>query len=176
MSDLESRISQLERELALKRGYQSVKFVVPKHLPVDVRDEIEAKLREIAESLALKADAATPSASNMPFTAEEVDILKMVIDTVTKKTAGSTATTVPTGPSAVSTQGNHVPKPMGNPRKAKIITVENVRGEGKRHAAPDDELYINNPDKVDDHGMVSATHMKRGFMIKIPLDDIELLD
>lgn len=184
MSNLESKISELERELALKKGYQAVKFVLPKNLPDDVATEIQSKLREIAESMALKkeqlASDDTPTTAASVFTEEETKALKMIAETVIKKTNGSPTPasngTVNGGPAVVSTQGNHVPKNVGISRKAKVMTAENVRGEGRRFIAPEDELFIGNPDKVDDHGMVSATHMKRGVMVKIPIDDIEFLD
>lgn len=175
MSKLESTITELERQLALKKGFQAVKFVLPKTTPTDVAEEIQAKLREIAEGLALSKEQLAPSeAAPGAFTSEQVDALKMLADTVLKKVNGApaqAASAVPAQPYVPPT-----PKSYGSPRKAKIMTAENVRGEGKRFAAPDDEIYVPNPEKVDEHGMVSATHMKRGIMLKIPVEDIEFLD
>ncbi len=182
MSQLETKISELERELALKRGYQAVKFVLPKSLPEDVASEIQGKLREIAEGLALSKEqlkSDEPTSGMAVFTAEETNALKMLAETVLKRTAGtpSTPSTASSGTVATPapTSQNHVAKTYGSPRKARVLTSENVRGEGKRYVAPEDELYVANPEKVDDHGMISATHMKRGVMIKIPVDDVDFL-
>lgn len=177
MSKLESKISELERELALKKGFQAVKFVLPKNLPDDVSTEIQSKLREIADSLALQKEQiqgdSTPTTGVSVFTEQEVSTLKMLADTVMRK--ASPKGEVPVA-SSVPTYVPPTPKSYGTPRKAKILTAENVRGEGKKFAAPDDEIYIANPEKIDDHGMVSATHMKRGIMLKIPVDDVDFLD
>jgi len=181
MSNLETKISELERELALKKGYQAVTFKLPKGTPDDVAEEIQAKLREIANGLALSREelsgGATIAAS--VFTAEEVASLKMIAETVAKKVNAQLVVDVKTytGSEASVRNNDHVPKPSNtSPRKAKIVTSENVRGEGRRYAAADDEIYVANPDKVDAHGMVSATHMKRGAMLKIPLDDIDFIE
>ena len=180
MSELETKITELERELALKKGYQAVKFVLPKSTPDDVAEEIQKILREIADGLAVSKEQLAGSGSmapaHFPFSNDEVLVLKMLISAVESKTNGSSsngagASSMPTPPTAQ----DHVAKFHGEPRKAKILTAENVRGEARKYAAPDDEIYVPNPEKMDDHGMVSATHMKRGAMMKIPVDDIEWL-
>lgn len=195
MSKLETKISELERELALKKGFQAVKFVLPKALPDDVSTEIHSKLREIADGLALSKEQIAVDYGSLEvrmlsqFTEEEITTLKMLAETVLKKAinpsstpltalSGTTnASSVPTvAPTGASPGGSSVHVPTAYkaaPKKAKILTAENVRGEGRKFATPDDEVFVSNPEKVDEHGMVSATHMRKGVMIKIPLDDIE---
>lgn len=193
-SDLQTSISALERELALRKGYQAVKFNLPKTLPPDVADEIQTRLRQFTDAMALSAKQ-EPTADgdkapgHFPFSNDEVLVLKMLISAVESKTNGG-APPLNSGPVEIPVAGSvpgaktkaspggastHQAVNHGAPRKAKIITAENVRGEAKKYAAPDDELHIANPDKVDDHGMVSATHMRKGMMLKIPLDDVEFL-
>jgi len=174
MSNLETKISELERELALKKGYQAVKFVLPKSLPDDVATEIQSKLREIAESLALKKDQLsgddTPTTAASIFTAEESQALKLIAASVLKKTINP-----PTPPTNVLNETITPAKIPPVSKKAKLITTENVRGEAKKYATIDDEIFVSDPSAVDAHGMVAATHMKRGGMIKVPLDDIDFL-
>lgn len=182
MSKLESKISELERELALKKGFQAVRFVLPKNLPDDVSTEIQSKLREIADSLALSKEQITGDnvSAISAFTEQELSTLKMLAATVLNRAngngAGGSGIAVVTNPVTGEPYVPPVQKSYGTPKKAKILTAENVRGEGRKFAAPDDEIYIANPEKVDDHGMVSATHMKRGIMLKIPLDDLAFLE
>jgi len=188
MSKLESTISELERQLALKKAYQAVKFTLPKGTPEDVAAEVQTKLREWSEALALSGEQQVSSSFNYgeaeskllaSFTAEQLEALKLIADATLAKTKGN-ANPVPAAPAAQGpTPGGasvHQPKSSGSPRKAKILVTENVRGEGKRVANVDDEVYVPNPEKVDDHGMVSATHMRRGIMLKIPVDDLDFLD
>lgn len=185
MNNLDQSINALERELALKKGYQSVKFVLPKSTPDDVAQEIQTKLREIADSLALKPGVdygALEPRIMVAFTDAEVETLKMVAQTVLQKQNGKGDTaqgiTPTVGDKQTASPGGasvHTKQDYGPARKARVLTAENVRGEGRKFTAPEDELWIPNPEKVDDHGMVSATHMKRGAMIKIPLDDVEFV-
>lgn len=171
MSDLESRISELERELALKKGFQAVKFVLPKNLPDDVATEIQNKLREIADSLALKKDQLSPDNTPTTFNSEEVAVIKMLAQSALKRsvpvtTSVITATVAPT---------ELVQKPAPIQKKAKLILTENIRGEAKKYATVDDEVFVSDSNSVDAHGMVSATHMRRGGMMRVPLDDLEFL-
>lgn len=179
VSKLSTSISDLERELALKKGYQAVKFVLPKSTPDDVAKEIQDKLREVAESLAMKSLPPGVEVVELPgtFTGAQLNALKMLADTVLKKAAPQgdvpvTTAPMPLIPTPAAPSTARVPQP----RKAKIVTAENVRGEAKRFAGPDDEIYIPDPDKLDAHGMVSATHMRKGMMMKIPLDDVEFVN
>lgn len=184
MSDLESKITELERELALKKGFQAVKFVLPKGTPDDVATEIQSKLREIADGLALSKEQLSSGdiPTTVTFTAEETQALRMVAETVLKRQSGSNTSTTPNAKSVpttgVETAGSSTAESKSNvnPRKARIITTENVRGEGRKFAASEDDVYVPNPEKIDSNGMVSATHMRRGVMLKIPLDDLQFLD
>lgn len=182
MSDLETKISELERELSLKKGFQSIRFVLPKYLPADVATEIQTTMRKLADGLALNKDKSTVNYGELEakmlaqFSSQEVDVLKMLAAQVMKKANPVSEGAIPAQAQpekSVSTV--HSAKPKMEGRNAKVIVTENVRGEGKKYIAVDDELFVGNPSSVDKNGMVSATHMKRGFVVKVPLDDLEFL-
>lgn len=185
MSKLESTISELERQLALKKAYQAVKFSLPKNTPEDVAAEIQQRLRELSDGLALSQEKHAEASESSIFSEEEVSVLKMLVASVQAKQSGTPppAGTVPGSDNSAKKEGaspggssEHKPSFGGRARKAKIVTAENIRGEARKFAAPDDEIYVPNSDKQDDHGMVSATHMRKGMQMKIPVDDLEFLD
>lgn len=186
MSNLENAIIDLERQLALKKAYQAAKIVLPKGTPADVAEEVQDKLREFACGMAMDQDKPFPSLPSSDFSAEQLDALKMIADATIARSKGGTpppAGTVPGSDNAPKKEGatpggssEHKASFGGRSRKAKILVADNVRGEARKYAAPDDEIFIPNSEKTDDHGMVSATHMRKGMMMKIPVDDIEYLD
>lgn len=181
MSNLESSISELERQLALKKAYQAAKIVLPKGTPADVAEEVQKKLRELADGLAMSQEKHAVGSESSDFSPEQLQALKMLADSVISRANGAPpASFAPTTPPAQGpTPGgssDHKPQFGGRARKAKIVTVENIRGEARKYAAPDDEIYVPNSEKKDDHGMVSATHMRKGMQMKIPVDDLEFLD
>jgi hypothetical protein len=83
----------------------------------------------------------------------------------------------PTPQASQPTSIPEAPKPqkIAEPKKAKIQITENIRGEARKYAVIDDEVYVPDPDKTDVHGMVSAVHSRRGGMMKIPLDDLTFI-
>jgi hypothetical protein len=176
MSELESKIQQLEREVALKKAYQSVQISFPKSakLPEDVTQEVTQRLRDVAQKLALgTADKGDDTPTTLDLTSEEIQVLKMLAQSALKKTKITLpATTVADESASQVMQAPAEPKPVQEPRKGKIQLTENIRGEAKRYAVIDDEVYVPNPETVDAHGMVSAIHTRRGGSMKIPLDDI----
>lgn len=185
MSNLESSISELERQLALKKAYQAAKITLPKGTPEDVATEVQTKLRELAEGLAMSQEKHAVGSVSTDFSPEQLEALKLLADATIARSKGGTpppASSVPgsapdekkgASPGGAST---HQASFGGRARKAKIVTAENIRGEARKYAAPDDEIYVANSEKVDDHGMVSATHMRKGMMMKIPVDDLEYLE
>lgn len=182
MSNLETTITELERQLAVKKAYQAIKISLPKNTPEDVATEVVTKIIELAEGLALSQEKHAEASESSTFSEAQIDVLKRIADSTIARANGAP----PAGTAPTSTPGDKKASPGGSSehkasfggrsRKAKIVTAENVRGEARKFAAPDDELFVSNSEKLDEHGMVSATHMRKGVVLKIPAEDLEWLD
>lgn len=86
MSQLEDRIKELQRQLALKEAYLSVSFSFPKgnKIPNEIKEQVTLSLKEKATQLASEEEEITkPNTSE--FSDIEVEVLKQLADQVLKR-------------------------------------------------------------------------------------------
>lgn len=173
---IEKKIEELQRQLAVKTAYLTVKVSfgqVGKSLPEDVKTEVINKLQEICASLAegeeLKADN-----SNTGLTAQEIEILKQISAKVLNPTTKATAKVAPPPipqPNPKAKFGSPTeltPNPMVTD-KAVLITLSNIDATLRSKVAPQSEVQI--MDRREDQLFVQDPNGRRFW---VPSDDVEI--
>lgn len=177
MSELEKKIQELNRKLALKQAFLSATISFPRgnKIPQDVKDEVLNSLRaaaaDFSEGVYNPAVPADPGAvvSVSQFTEEEAGILKNIAATVKSKAA---APAQPSKPQPQAPQAAPVTKsePMGL-KKARLLMIDSLPSQYRNKVAPESEVYVSS---LKD-GKARIT-LPSGQSVLVEAEDLEFLD
>lgn len=157
--DLEQQIKDLERQLALKKAYLSLKVNLPKTVPEDIKVEIEAAITAFCAQKAngtVQADVqnATQNVanSNNQFTDQELAILKGVVQAALEKSGGKVIKKAPE---------------KGKPLTAMLMTTDSIPVDRRKLVESNAQVQIISYNDKE----ACFTFNKNRFVV--PLEDLQ---
>lgn len=182
--NLETQIANLERQLQLKKAFQSVQFTFGKGykaFPDDIRAEVEEHLRKVADAQGtllepLSSETGVNGYSDI-FTDEEVGALKLLAASVLKKKPESVTPSVITSPHKTTAQAvdgdrfkfrTQAPPPeVGG--LGTLLMLDNIHKSQRSRVASGSDVAI--VDANDTHFLARDFS---GNQFWVPKDDIQL--
>jgi hypothetical protein len=166
--DLQQKIKDLERKLSLKQAFQNVTVSFPKNLkiPNDVKEEVIAKIKELASALAEGQEQETSSSiSTSVFSETEITALKGLADAVLSKASNPKASSQ-TIPVIKAPDITAPPLPKGE--FATILITDNIERTLRSRISSEETVEVV---KKDNEYAIAMT--SKGIRFRIPLEDLE---
>lgn len=174
--DLENRIEELKRKLAIQKAYLGLEISFNKKLVASLSQEdleaIKAKVQEFCLTQS-KGTEEISNVANLYFTEEEIKALKMFAQAALAKnvTTSTTSSTVLFGKNS-EVVANTVPQKVFDntkPLMAILLSTESIPTDRRKLANSNEAVFVV---KYNDKEAVIKT--KSDYTFVVPIEDLEL--
>jgi hypothetical protein len=161
---LEERIKKLEDQLTLKNAYLAVQITFPKgnKIPEEIKNQIVTQIKEVCAKLAEGTETQVSPTTGLPFTEEEVKMLKNVVASIKAKT-----NMVVNQPAPIPVKKD-MDSGVDGVQKATLITLESVPSQHRSKVSPMEVVFVTSI--KDGKARIST---KSGLSIPVSVEDLE---